>query len=1089
MSRTQRKFSTLGAFPYALFLAMALIPHFAVAQEKEEPILFPFDVAQEEINPTFIEGNISVSFVNNPQFDRQGVVRLVQGSKATPFSGEGHLVLGSLLVQAPTPPTPNKLPLPFLPTSQVSMIMNFSSPLERAEMRALQLESGTGPLVFEAFSELDGQGEMVATAQTQFFASPPIGPQNYETIAVAAAPETAIRSVVITGSAKYSIFDELVAYPYDFCILPDLIASQIEVTQAIQDLNNSVRLVEGKRTFVRFHVRSATFLGGTTYASLTLRQGGSTRIVYPINDGTGEIYVGLFPDRNDIDDAFLFEVPDGFNEGTLEIEANLNFEERWRPRSPSECTYDNNVITETVSFENVPTLNLVMYRVGYRDGSSTIYPDTFHRDELKSWIERAYPTDKVCVWNRSYYFGNSAPTDCGDVNFDLLWKKIWDVVFTTSIPLDARYYGIVDDNGGSNFMRGCATAIPSYVASGPTGTSSWGWDYDGTYGDWYGGHEIGHTFGRYHAEFCGAGGGTSYPYPDGDISPTHSGHSAIYGFDIETLDIYAPDWKDFMTYCSNQWIGDYNYEGLMDYFQGELSSSGGASGIAGANNEPRMIVLGQIDPETQEVKLSPSYAIPVLPGFFPSEQGLYQLVLRDVQGQELYRHSFQPGEVEEGQSPNEDDEEHHRHVHYLQIAEHLPLIPEATILDVEGPQGLLHSVRSGPAFPEVTVTAPKSGTQIHGDGVLVSWMASDKDGDELSFTVQYSGDGGESWETVVANVSGDSVHIDRVNLTASNNGRFRVWATDGLHAASAESQQGFTVVNVPPSLELREPKNRTIASQQTLRLEASGYDIDVGTLHGAMLSWSSNIDGLLGSGEGLSVSDLSPGQHTITARADDGAGGLETRELEITVVETPLELAPAETSLEAVPSRIVLNPSEGVHSAKIQLRSKSGSNAVSFLSDTQTSWLVMNRSYGPLPGAVVVEADNTTSLTPGVHEATIVVSSPELPGKTTVVTIELHVPEEIKEDTFRRGDPNADGSADLSDALDILYCLFLGQRCTQCPDAEDFDDDGSVTLTDAISILKWRFLGQGGPAAPGADVCGVDPTEDTLEKCERSGCE
>ena len=180
MSRTQRKFSTLGAFPCALFLAMTLIPHFALAQEKEQPILFPFDVAQEEINPTFVEGNMSVSFVNNPQFNRQGVVRLVQGSEATPFSGEGHLALGSLLVQPPTPPTPNKLPLPFLPTSQVSMIMNFSSPLERAEMRALQLESDTGPLVFEAFSELDGQGEMLATTQTQFFASPPIRPQNYD---------------------------------------------------------------------------------------------------------------------------------------------------------------------------------------------------------------------------------------------------------------------------------------------------------------------------------------------------------------------------------------------------------------------------------------------------------------------------------------------------------------------------------------------------------------------------------------------------------------------------------------------------------------------------------------------------------------------------------------------------------------------------------------------------------------------------------------------------------------------------------------------------------------------------------------------
>ena len=36
----------------------------------------------------------------------------------------------------------------------------------------------------------------------------------------------------------------------------DLIADKIEVTQAVQDLNNSVRLVQDKRTFVRFHVHS-----------------------------------------------------------------------------------------------------------------------------------------------------------------------------------------------------------------------------------------------------------------------------------------------------------------------------------------------------------------------------------------------------------------------------------------------------------------------------------------------------------------------------------------------------------------------------------------------------------------------------------------------------------------------------------------------------------------------------------------------------------------------------------------------------------------------------------------------------------------
>ena len=80
--------------------------------------------------------------------------------------------------------------------------------------------------------------------------------------------------------------------------------------------------------------------------------------------------------------------------------------------------------------------------------------------------------------------------------------------------MDARthYYGLVSDGDGSFFMRGLAsgipgTADPSTVASGPTGVNTWGWDTDGSYGDWYTGHELGHTFGRFHAEFCGAGGG------------------------------------------------------------------------------------------------------------------------------------------------------------------------------------------------------------------------------------------------------------------------------------------------------------------------------------------------------------------------------------------------------------------------------------------------------------------------------------------------------------------------------------------------------------------------------------------------------
>ena len=82
---------------------------------------------------------------------------------------------------------------------------------------------------------------------------------------------------------------------------------------------------------------------------------------------------------------------------------------------------------------------------------------------------------------------------------------------------------------------------------------------------------------------------------------------------------------------------------------------------------------------------------------------------------------------------------------------------------------------------------------------------------------------------------------------------------------------------------------------------------------------------------------------------------------------------------------------------------------------------------------------------------------------------------------FRRGDVNADGAADLSDAVATLEFLFTGGELT-CHDAADANDDGVVDLSDAVSLLALLFLGEGVLPAPGLD-CGIDPTEDLL------GCE
>ena len=55
------------------------------------------------------------------------------------------------------------------------------------------------------------------------------------------------------------------------------------------------------------------------------------------------------------------------------------------------------------------------------------------------------------------------------------------------------YYGWMPDRGG--FGRGLGGGG---AATGPTGSGDFGWDFDGSYTDWYTAHEFAHAIGREH---------------------------------------------------------------------------------------------------------------------------------------------------------------------------------------------------------------------------------------------------------------------------------------------------------------------------------------------------------------------------------------------------------------------------------------------------------------------------------------------------------------------------------------------------------------------------------------------------------------
>jgi plastocyanin len=85
---------------------------------------------------------------------------------------------------------------------------------------------------------------------------------------------------------------------------------------------------------------------------------------------------------------------------------------------------------------------------------------------------------------------------------------------------------------------------------------------------------------------------------------------------------------------------------------------------------------------------------------------------------------------------------------------------------------------------------------------------------------------------------------------------------------------------------------------------------------------------------------------------------------------------------------------------------------------------------------------------------------------------------------FIRGDANREGVVDISDALAILFFLFLDGNDRCCRDAFDANDDAVVDIGDPIYLLD--FLFSDGPALPKPfPFLGADRSEDELHCWEK----
>ena len=186
---------------------------------------------------------------------------------------------------------------------------------------------------------------------------------------------------------------------------------------------------------------------------------------------------------------------------------------------------------------------------------------------------------------------------------------------------------------------------------------------------------------------------------------------------------------------------------------------------------------------------------------------------------------------------------------------------------------IVGNIQAGENPPVVKVLYPNGGESIGGTDTIL-WEGSDADGDSLCYNLLYSQDG-ITWTLLAPGLSDTSFIWDTELTPGGENCHIKVYASDGINTVQDSSDGPFLMGTKSPFCGIVNPVDSSqFLQNELLSLQGVGNDAEDGLLTGTSLSWSSDIDGELGTGGLLSIATLSIGQHTITLTAEDSDANL-----------------------------------------------------------------------------------------------------------------------------------------------------------------------------------------------------------------------
>jgi uncharacterized repeat protein (TIGR01451 family) len=553
------------------------------------------------------------------------------------------------------------------------------------------------------------------------------------------------------------------------------------------------------------------------------------------------------------------------------------------------CGANNTIELTGISFELSPSITVSPVRVTYtRTGGPLIAPSP--PSAVFRQTRAILPVSDFAFRLRPY----AGTIDVSDIANDatLSWQeqseRVWERIRTFEISNQPGFtIGI-----SKGLVRGLAVPVPYFWPPRWETVASADEDRPLTSV----GHELFHQVGFLHA---GRQCGNEWPLVD--WPPDNRGYLHGVGLD-RRLDsggspgafaVKAPSWPtgatqwyDLMSYCageSNAWISTDNWQSFGGVFPSGVPAFGAPSGERSdeGSSDRNLLVLATIDESGVGKILSVQRGRGEVVGGGDDRSGEaahYHLIVRSAGGEELSSVPLAPGEGH-----------NHGAGRITALGAQVPAKGAERIELVHHGEVLAERERS-PHAPTVDLLSPAATGRVgEGAETTVRWEAHDEDGGELSASVEYSSDDGQTWRLLTTGVRGSEARLPSAMLSATESGRLRVTVNDGFNETVAVSER-FSAVGAAPEVRIVEPEaGVSLYNYGTLNVFGEAYDDAGERLDPERLRWFDG-DEPLGEGASLTLSGLEPGRHELRLEAHDGSGRAGSASVSVELVAAPPDL-------------------------------------------------------------------------------------------------------------------------------------------------------------------------------------------------------